>query len=136
MIKTPRVGLGAVALAIIVAVTTTAQQPPPTRPPVSPFGQPLLPTPPIPIPWWKSEPFKKELGLTADQVARIETTWLRTKAELRLEWDELSRLETKLSRSRPDRGILRSRGEMVNQAGELVLTVEAANFFGCRPVGD
>jgi acyl dehydratase len=45
-------------------------------------------------------------------------------------------LETKLSRSRPDRGILRSRGEMVNQVGEVVMSVEAANFIGCRPVGD
>ena len=45
-------------------------------------------------------------------------------------------IETKRSRSRPDRGILRSLGEMVNQDGEVVMTVEAANFFGCRPVGD
>jgi acyl dehydratase len=45
-------------------------------------------------------------------------------------------VETKRSRSRPDRGILRSLGEMVNQDGEVVMTVEAANFFGCRPVGD
>jgi acyl dehydratase len=45
-------------------------------------------------------------------------------------------VETKRSRSRPDRGILRSLGEMINQDGEVVMTVEAANFFACRPVGD
>lgn len=42
-------------------------------------------------------------------------------------------LEATPSRSRPDRGIVRSRGEMVNQHGEVVMDVEAANFFGRRP---
>src|SRR5438876_12295481 len=45
-------------------------------------------------------------------------------------------LEATLSRSRPDRGILRSRGEMVNQNDEVVMQVEAVNFFGRRPQGD
>jgi len=45
-------------------------------------------------------------------------------------------LEAKASRSRPDRGIVRSRGEMVNQHGEIVMDVEAVNFFGRRPTGD
>jgi Spy/CpxP family protein refolding chaperone len=49
------------------------------------------------FPWWKSEPFKLELGLTADQADRIETIWQTTRPELRTEWDELSKLETKLS---------------------------------------
>jgi len=42
-------------------------------------------------------------------------------------------LEVTPSRSKPDRGILRSRGEMVNQNDELVMTVEAVNFFARRP---
>jgi acyl dehydratase len=42
-------------------------------------------------------------------------------------------LEARLSASRPDRGIVRSRGEMVNQNDELVMQVEAVNFFSCRP---
>jgi acyl dehydratase len=42
-------------------------------------------------------------------------------------------LEVTPSRSKPDRGILRSRGEMVNQAGEAVMTLEAVNFFARRP---
>ncbi len=45
-------------------------------------------------------------------------------------------LETRTSESRPDRGIVRSRGEMVNSAGEVVMDVEAVNFFGRRPSGD
>ena len=42
-------------------------------------------------------------------------------------------LEAKGSRSRPDRGIVRSRGEMLNQDNEVVMQVEAVNFFGRRP---
>ncbi len=42
-------------------------------------------------------------------------------------------LEAKLSRSRPDWGIVRSRGEMLNQDNEVVMQVEAVNFFGRRP---
>ena len=42
-------------------------------------------------------------------------------------------LETRASESRPDRGIVRSRGEMVNQAGDVVMQLEAVNFFGRRP---
>ena len=44
-------------------------------------------------------------------------------------------LETRASNSRPDRGIVRSRGELVNQAGDVVMTCEAVNFFGRRPPG-
>jgi acyl dehydratase len=42
-------------------------------------------------------------------------------------------LESRLSESRPDRGIVRSRGEMINQRGEVVMSIEAVNFFARRP---
>jgi len=42
-------------------------------------------------------------------------------------------LEVRPSKSRPDRGIVRSRGEMTNQDGEVALSLEATNFFGRRP---
>ncbi|MGH7073238.1 MAG: MaoC family dehydratase [Stellaceae bacterium] len=42
-------------------------------------------------------------------------------------------LEAIPSKSRPDRGILKTQGELTNQAGELVMTVRAVNFFGRRP---
>jgi acyl dehydratase len=44
-------------------------------------------------------------------------------------------LEARTSQSRPDRGIVRSRGEMVNQNDEVVMEVEAVNFFARRPPG-
>jgi Spy/CpxP family protein refolding chaperone len=56
------------------------------------------PDAPRPFPWWKSEPFKKELGLTTEQSTRIDKIWETTRLELRQEWDELSKLEGKLSR--------------------------------------
>jgi Spy/CpxP family protein refolding chaperone len=55
-------------------------------------------TQPRPFAWWKSEPFKKELGLTTDQSARIDKIWETTRPELRQEWDELQKMEDKLSR--------------------------------------
>jgi acyl dehydratase len=45
-------------------------------------------------------------------------------------------LEANESRSRPDRGIVRSRGEMLNQRDEVVMQVEAVNFFGRRSPAD
>ncbi|HET6319541.1 MAG TPA: MaoC/PaaZ C-terminal domain-containing protein, partial [Chloroflexota bacterium] len=45
-------------------------------------------------------------------------------------------IETRVSESRPDRGIVRSRGEMLNQRGEVVMSVEAVNFFARGPAAD
>jgi acyl dehydratase len=42
-------------------------------------------------------------------------------------------LEARPSNSRPDWGIVRSRGEVVNQMDEVVMQIEAVNFFGRRP---
>jgi acyl dehydratase len=44
-------------------------------------------------------------------------------------------LETRPSNSRPDWGIVRSQGEVLNQNDEIVMRVEAVNFFGRRPSG-
>ena len=41
-------------------------------------------------------------------------------------------LDARESNSRPDWGIVRSRGEMTNQHGEVVMRLEAANFFTRR----
>jgi Spy/CpxP family protein refolding chaperone len=71
------------ALLLLPAVPVLAQAP--SGPPTRPFA------------WWKSDPFKKELGLTADQAGRIDKIWETTRPELRQEWDELSKLEDKLS---------------------------------------
>jgi acyl dehydratase len=42
-------------------------------------------------------------------------------------------LETIPSKSRPDRGIIKTQGELTNDDGELVMTIRAVNFFGRRP---
>jgi acyl dehydratase len=44
-------------------------------------------------------------------------------------------LETRPSNSRPDWGIVRSRGEALNQKEEVVMDLEAINFFGRQPPG-
>ena len=40
--------------------------------------------------------------------------------------------QTRRSRSRPDRGIVRSFVEVLNQDQEVVMTMEAVNFIACR----
>ena len=42
-------------------------------------------------------------------------------------------IETRASNSRPTMGIVRWRGSMRNQRGQLVLTTIGTNFFGRRP---
>jgi acyl dehydratase len=44
-------------------------------------------------------------------------------------------LEARPSASRPDTGLVKSRWEAVNQAGEMVMTMEGWGMFGRRPVG-
>jgi hypothetical protein len=51
-----------------------------------------------PFYWWRSEEFKKELGLSADQATRIDGIHQSTLPELRQEWDELNKYEAKLSK--------------------------------------
>jgi acyl dehydratase len=41
-------------------------------------------------------------------------------------------LETRLSQSKPDRGIVRSLVEVMNQIGEVVMSRMAVNIVGCR----
>ena len=42
-------------------------------------------------------------------------------------------VETRRSSSKPDRGIVRSFVEVINQNREVVMSVEAVNFLLCRP---
>lgn len=48
-------------------------------------------------------------------------------------WIRVTVLEARPSASRPDRGIVRSAVEMINQRDEVVLTVTALNFILRRP---
>ena len=45
----------------------------------------------------------------------------------------VSILEARRSRSKPDRGLVKSHIEMRNQDGDTVLTVSAMNLIRCRP---
>lgn len=47
----------------------------------------------------------------------------------------LTVIEATASRSRPDRGIVRTRMELMNQDGEVVMTVTGVNFISRRPGG-
>lgn len=51
-----------------------------------------------PFYWWRSEEVRKELGLTAEQSAKIDGIHQSTLPELRQEWDELNKYEAKLSK--------------------------------------
>jgi acyl dehydratase len=42
-------------------------------------------------------------------------------------------LEARLSQSKPDRGIIRSRMEVTNQDGEIAMTMQGINFVRVRP---
>ena len=86
---------GHLLAAVMLVTGTTAGY---AQPPHAPATQsaPSF-TQPQPFAWWKSEQFKKELGLTADQSARIDKIWETTRPELRQEWEELQKFEDKLS---------------------------------------
>jgi acyl dehydratase len=46
---------------------------------------------------------------------------------------QMAIVETRASNTRPNMGIVRWRGEVRNQQGEVVLTLLGTNFFGRRP---
>ena len=50
-----------------------------------------------PFAWWKSEQFRKDLGLTAEQSARIDNVFQATVPQLRQSKEELDRQEADLS---------------------------------------
>jgi len=48
--------------------------------------------------WWRDEPYQRHLGLTSDQVSRLEAIWQAALPELRKGRDNLDRQEAELSR--------------------------------------
>jgi acyl dehydratase len=48
-------------------------------------------------------------------------------------WLRVTVVDTRLSRSKPDRGVVNSFLEGRNAKGEVVMTMRAANFVGVRP---
>jgi len=59
---------------------------------------PALAQSPSPFAWWKSEQFRKDLGLTRDQCARIDKVFEAAVPRLRQNKQELDREEAELSR--------------------------------------
>jgi acyl dehydratase len=47
----------------------------------------------------------------------------------------LSILEARRSRSKPDRGVVRTQVEVLNQRGQVVMSFKAVNLFRCREAG-
>ena len=60
-------------------------------------------------------------------------TPVRPDDTIRARWTVLA---CRASRSKPDRGIVRGHGEMLNQRNEIVLSIETANFIGRRSASD
>jgi len=48
--------------------------------------------------WWRDDPYQRHLGLTSDQVTRLEAIWQAALPELRKGRDDLDRQEAELSR--------------------------------------
>ena len=48
--------------------------------------------------WWQDESYQRHLGLTSDQVSRLEAIWQAALPELRKGRDDLDRQEAELSR--------------------------------------
>jgi acyl dehydratase len=46
---------------------------------------------------------------------------------------KLTVLDTTPSRSKPDRGLVKHAGELLNQRGEVVMTIRALSLFGRKP---
>jgi Spy/CpxP family protein refolding chaperone len=59
---------------------------------------PALAQSPSPFAWWKSEQFRKDLGLTREQCARIDKVFEAAVPRLRQNKQELDREEAELSR--------------------------------------
>ncbi len=77
--------------------------------------------------WWRNESIVKDLGLTAEQSARLNAIFETTLPELRQDREELERLEGKLSRMIQD--------ERMDEASlaRQIDRVEMARANGTRP---
>jgi len=83
--------------ALTLAGTAFAQSAAPRALPPPARSASSRPTPPPGPPWWKDEQFKKDLGLTSDESAKIDAIFQATLPQLRQGYDELDKGENKLS---------------------------------------
>jgi Spy/CpxP family protein refolding chaperone len=76
---------------MLVSAQLFAQAPAGTPPPQNGQSSPRFS-------WWRDEPYQRHLGLTSDQVTRLEAIWQAALPELRKGRDDLDRQEAELSR--------------------------------------
>jgi len=86
----PQIGRTVLCAGLLLggAWNTQGQQPPP----------PTQNQPPQRLTWWRSDIYQKDLGLSADQVSRLEAIFQAALPGLRNGRDELDRREAELSR--------------------------------------
>jgi Spy/CpxP family protein refolding chaperone len=92
---------------------------------------------PQPFIWWRNDQAKKELGLTADQVAKIQGIHESTIGELRQEVDELQKCEAKLDRlleSSTDEAVLARQIDRVETARANLNKTRSVMFVRMRLV--
>jgi len=68
--------------------------------------------------WWRDDRYQKHLGLTSDQVSRLEAIWQTALPELRKGRDDLDRQEAELSRlieSNQDESVVTRQVDRVEQ---------------------
>jgi len=68
--------------------------------------------------WWRDDRYQKHLGLTSDQVSRLEAIWQAALPELRKGRDDLDRQEAELSRlieSNQDESVVTRQVDRVEQ---------------------
>jgi Spy/CpxP family protein refolding chaperone len=84
-----QIGRAVLCAGLLLGGAWPMQAQPPQAPPNSP---------PQRFAWWRSELYQKNLGLSTDQVNRLEALFQNALPELRKGRDELDRYETELSR--------------------------------------
>jgi len=87
-----RFGLAVLCVGVVlVSAQLSAQAPAAAPPPQNGQAAPRFA-------WWRDEPYQRHLGLTSDQVTRLEAIWQGALPELRKGRDDLDRQEAELSR--------------------------------------
>jgi Spy/CpxP family protein refolding chaperone len=83
--------------------------------------------------WWQDEPFKKELGLTADQCTRIDEVYQSFRQRMSSGKEALERLETRLSDviaegTAPEADVVRLVDQVEAARGELYKSLTLMSY--------
>ena len=89
-----RLGRAVLCVGVLLVSVPSMAQAPATAPAQQNNAQAARPR----FAWWQDEQYQKHLGLTIDQVTRLEASWQAALPDLRKGRDELDRQEAELSR--------------------------------------